>query len=226
MWSRRSFVVASCVLATGQVSKALAIEFAKEALKWLDYVAALALPTLDAIFDYAIRVATDVKILTDIRARVADVRRKLTDSTPAQHLHVKLTEWLDQYDQWISEKAKPGESDGDFAARHERERNILQTDWHSCQLDAVAALLEIKYLGDELQSIDSNNMTFEEWHTYKRLLDDEKMVFETITGDMPTDPIIINVLQSVAKRLEAIVTLIDTRSADLDYVIEKYRGVK
>jgi hypothetical protein len=92
---------------------------------------------------------------------------------------VKLTEWLDRYDQWISEKPQPGESDSAFAARHEHERVILQTDWHSCQLDAVGALQEIRYLSNELQSIDSEAMTSDEWHYYKHLLDDEKMVGAT-----------------------------------------------
>src|SRR5271165_2102221 len=162
MWSRRSFMVASCVLAACRVTQAFAIEFGKEALGWLEYVAALALPSLDRILNSALQIVTDWKILTDIQARVTDVRRRLTDSTPEHHLHVKLTEWLDRYDRWASEEKQPGEDDAAFAARHERDRDILQTAWHFCQLDAVGALLEIKYLGDELQSIDSTAMTFEE----------------------------------------------------------------
>ena len=176
MWSRRSFMVASCVLATCRVTEGLAIEFGKKALEWLEYAAALALPSLNEIFNPALRLVTDWKILTDIRARVGDVRRRLTDLTPEHHLDVKLTGWLDRYNQWINEKKQPGEDDSTFAARRERERAILQADWHSCQLDAVDALLEIRNLGDELQSIDPSAMTSKEWHTYRRLLDDEKMI--------------------------------------------------
>ena len=173
MLTRRSFIAASCALAACPVTKASALDFKKDVLEWFDQALILALPSLNEALDYALRFVTDWKLLTDIRARVADVRRRLTDSTPAHHLHVKLTEWLDSYDQWVSEKPQSGESDSAFAARHERERVIVQASWHSCQLDAVAALEEIRYLGDELQSIDSNAMTSEEWHSYKRLLDDE-----------------------------------------------------
>ena len=153
MWSRRSFMVASCALVTCRVTKALAFEFKKDVLEWFEQTIIYALPSLNEALDYTLRFVTDWNILTDVRARVADVRRRLTDSTPTHHLHVKLTEWLDRYDNWVSEKAKPGESDSDFVARHERERIILQADWHSCQLDGVAALQEIRYLGDELQYV-------------------------------------------------------------------------
>ncbi len=169
MWSRRAFIVASCAMATCRVTEVLGLEFKKTVLEWFEQTIGYALPSLNEALDYALRFVTDWRILTDVRARVADVRRRLTDSTPEHHLHVKLTEWLDRYDQWVSEKAKSGESDSDFAARHEHERVILQADWHSCQLDSVAALQEIRYLGDELQSINSNAMNSEEWHNYKRL---------------------------------------------------------
>ena len=220
MLTRRSFIAATCALATYRVTEALALEFKKDILEWFEQALILALPSLNEALDYALRFVTDWKLLTDIRARVADVRRRLTDLTPEHHLHVKLTEWLDRYDQWVSEKAKPGESDPDFAAHHERERVILQANWHSCQLDAVAALEEIRYLGDELQSIDSNAMTSEEWHNYKRLLDDEKMVVEAINMDMPTEPIFIEVLRGVAQRLENIVEAIDKRTGELDKKIK------
>ena len=47
------------------------------------------------------------------------------------------------------------------------------------------------------------------------------MYLEAINGDMPTEPIIINSLRDVAKRLEAIVDLIDKKAVELDYVIKK-----
>lgn len=217
MLTRRSFIAASYALATYRVTETSALDFKKDVLEWFSQAIGYALPSLNEALDYALRFVTDWNILTDIRARVADVRRRLTNSTPEHHLHVKLTEWLDSYDQWVSEKAKPGESDLDFAARHERERVILQANWHSCQLDAIAALEEIRYLGDELQSINSNAMTSDEWHNYKRLLDDEKMVVEAINMDMPTEPIFIEVLREhVAKRLENIVDVIDKRTGELD----------
>jgi hypothetical protein len=220
MWSRRAFIVAFCGIATCRVTEVIALDFKKSVLEWFEQALIVALPSLNEALDYALRFVTDWKILTDIRARVADVRRRLTDSTPEHHLHVKLTEWLDRYDQWVSEKAKPGESDADFAARHEHERILLQANRHSCQLDAVAALEEIRYLGDELHSIDSNAMTSEEWHYYNHLLDDEKMVVEAINMDMPTEPIFIEVLRGVAKRLENIVGVIDKRTGELDKKIK------
>ena len=140
MWSRRSFIAASCAMATSRVKEALALDFKKNVLEWFEQTIGYALPSLNEALDYALRFVTDWKILTDTRARAADVRRRLTDSTPEYHLRVKLTEWLDHYDQWVSEKAKPGESEPDFAARHERDRVLLQADWHSFQLDAVTAL--------------------------------------------------------------------------------------
>ena len=63
-------------------------------------------------------------------------------------------------------------------------------------------------------------MTSEEWHNYKRLLDDEKMVVEAINVDMPTEPIFIEVPRNAAKRLEGIVDPIDRRTAELNKKIK------
>jgi hypothetical protein len=85
----------------------------------------------------------------------------------------------------------------------------------------VKALLDIKYLGDKLQTIDRNAMPSEEWRVYNKLLDDEKMVIEVINSDMPTDTYSIERLREIADKLAQIVSVIDKRAADLDNAIKK-----
>jgi hypothetical protein len=51
-------------------------------------------------------------------------------------------------------------------------------------------------------------------------LDDEKMVVEAINMDMPTEPMFIEVLRGVAKRLENIVDGIDKKAGELDKKIK------
>jgi hypothetical protein len=75
-----------------------------------------------------------------IRDRAEDVRRKLTDPTPEHHLNVKLVEWLKRYDAWVDDKPTSGESNVVFRARLERERAVLQSEWKTCNRDAIDAL--------------------------------------------------------------------------------------
>lgn len=222
MWSRRTFIAASCSLATWRVTETVAFDLREVAVELLFEAVKLGLQDLDRLLDAYFRVETDVKKLISVRARVEDVRRKLTDSTPEHHLQVRLAEWLKRYNSWISEKPMSGESDADFAARHERGRVFLQDDWKVCTTDAVSALREIRYIGDELQSIPSTEMPLEEWHKYTRLLDDEKMTIEVINSDMPTDPRVINRLREVAAKLEQGVNEIDKRIVEANYLIAKY----
>ncbi len=156
------------------------------------------------------------------RRRDARALRIQTGSTPEQHLNVRLAEWIKGYDLWVSEKAKPGESDPEFVARHERKRVILETDWKVCTDDTVDALREIGYLSDELQSINSEAMPSEEWNKYKHLMDDKKMIIEVIDTDMPKDPYVIDRLRDVASKLEQIVNVIDKRGADINSLLQKY----
>jgi len=220
MLSRRSFIAASCVLATCRVTEAA--ESLVEVLKWLFETAKLAVPSLDQILATALKVVTDVNIFRDIRTRIGDIRRKLTDSTPEHHLDVRLTEWLKHYDMWVNETATPGESNTAFAARHEHARVILQDEWKACTLDAVGAMQEIENLGIELESVDPSAMSFAEWHAYKRLLEDEKMVIGAIKADMPTEPGDIEKVRDIAKQLDQIVIIIDKRAADLDQAIQSH----
>jgi hypothetical protein len=215
MLTRRSFVTGSCVLAGYLATEDWMTDFLSKAVR-------LALAKVDQIMYGLLRVVTDVKILTGIRDRAQDVRRKLTDSTPEHHLNVKLVEWLNRYDSWIDDKGALGESNAVFRARLERERAALQSEWKDCNRDAIDALKEIENLGIELESIDPGAISSEEWRVYKALLDDEKMVITVINADMPTDPISINRLREVAKQLEGIVTYIDKGVANFNYVIEKY----
>jgi hypothetical protein len=46
MWSRRSFIMASCALVTCRVAEALALEFKKDVLEWLDQAITSALHPL------------------------------------------------------------------------------------------------------------------------------------------------------------------------------------
>ena len=169
---------------------------------------------------------TSEDVRLSIRSQVDDIRRQLTDSTPENHLNVRLTEWLNSRDTWIIEKPKQGESDGEFAARHQRDGLILEAKWKACRDDSINALRSIKYLGDELHGINPEAMSFEEWHTYTRLLDNEKMVIEAMDVDMPTDDDIIAHLHDVGVQLQGIVGIIDEQSAELNYVIQKYGDVK
>jgi hypothetical protein len=133
-----------------------------------------------------------------------------------------LVEWLKRYDAWVDDKPASGESNVLFRARLERERAVLQSEWKTCNRDAIDALKEIENLGIELESIDPGAISSEEWRVYKILLDDEKMVIAVINADMPTDPTSIDRLREVAKQLEGIVTDIDKGVANFNYVIEKY----
>jgi hypothetical protein len=222
MLTRRSFVAGSCVLVGYLPTEASAEAWQEWMTNFLSKAVRLALADVDQIMYGLLRVVTDVKILTGIRDRAEDVRRKLSDSTPEHHLNVKLAEWLKRYDAWVDDKAAPGESNTVFRARLERERNILQSEWKECNRDAIDALKEIENLGIELESIDPGAISKEEWRVYKILLGDEKMVIAVINADMPTDPTSIDRLREVAKQLEGIVTYIDKGVANFNYVIEKY----
>ncbi len=220
MLTRRLFIAASSAALAFRMTAASA-EWGKELITWLFNTVKDALPSLDDAYDFLLRAGHDARLLVDGRARLNDVRRRLTDSTPQAHVEIRLEEWLKRYDAWTNMKARQGESDADFAARRERMRVYLQSDWQACKGDAVAALLDIKYLGDELQSLDPKSMPSEEWRAYKRLLDDEKMVIEVINADMPTEPYVIDRLHEVAETLQKIVTRIDERASALDDAIKK-----
>jgi hypothetical protein len=183
MLTRRSFVAASCALVGYRATEASAEGWQDWMTDLLSKAVTLALANVDRILYGLLHVVTDVKILTGIRNRAEDVRRKLTDSTPEHHLNVKLAEWLKRYDQWVSEKADPGESDAIFKARLGRERDALQSEWKACNRDAVDALKEMQNLGVELESIDPGAMTSGEWQAYKHLLDDEKSIITLINAD-------------------------------------------
>ena len=226
MWSRRSFIVASCALAACRLTGALAGRWRLEIIKWLFEIAVTAFPVLVKVFGIGKDLNTSEDVRLSIRSQVDDIRRQLTDFTPENHLNVRLTEWLNNRDTWISEKPKQGESDGDFAARHQRDGLILEAKWKTCRDDSINALRSIKYLGDELHGINPEAMSFEEWHTYTRLLDNEKMVIEAMDVDMPTDDDTIAHLHDVGVRLQGIVSIIDEQSAELNYVIQKYGDVK
>jgi len=222
----RRFLRISDMSSDCRVTEALAAEASAEwrekKIVWLLAVVTEALPLLNGVFDFLLRTVVYYEILTDIHTTVEDVRSRLTDSTPEHHLNVRLAEWIKGYDLWVSEKAKPGESDPDFVARHERKRVILETDWKVCTDDTVDALREIGYLSDELQSINSEAMPSEEWNKYKHLMDDKKMIIEVIDTDMPTDPYVIDRLRVVASKLEQIVNVIDKRAADINSLLQKY----
>ena len=119
MLSRRSLVAACCLLVTFRVTKAFAAKWHEEITKWLNDAITMASVALEKIFDFALKTQTDVTLLLSIRARTGDVRRRLTDLTPEHQLNVRLAEWLKRYDRWVTSKPKPGESDPEFAARHE-----------------------------------------------------------------------------------------------------------
>jgi hypothetical protein len=121
-----------------------------------------------------------------------------------------------------NEKALPGESNVIFRARLERERNVLQYDWKACNRDAVDALKGIENLGVELESIDPNGILPEEWHAYRMLLDNEKMLIEVVNADMPTDPASIDRIREVAGQLEGMVTAVSAGIKNFNYVIDKY----
>jgi hypothetical protein len=90
--ARRSFLAASCVL-MGYLATAASAEARKEWMTdFFSKAVRLGLAKVDQILYGLLRVATDVKILTGIRNRAEDVRRKLTDSTPEHHRNVKLAE--------------------------------------------------------------------------------------------------------------------------------------
>ena len=207
--------MASCTLAAYRVTGAASTNIGEVALNWLLEAATLAVKNMDNFFAVVLHIVTDVNILTDIRARVDDIRRKLTDSTPEHHLNVKLEEWLKHYDSWVSEKAKGGESDADFAARHEHSRIILESEWKSCAADAVLALQEIDNLHIELESVGSNAMPLEEWHRYSHLLDDEKTMFAIIKSDMPIEPNDIARVREIAQQIDRIVSIIDKYAVNL-----------
>jgi hypothetical protein len=222
MLTRRAFLAISCGLVGHLATGVSAVAWQEWMTDFLSKAVRLALAKVDQIMYGWLRVETDVKILTGIRNRAEDVRRKLSDSTPERHLNVKLAEWLKRYDAWIDEKAAPGESNAAFRARLERERVVLDFEWKECNRGAVDALKEIENLGIELESIDPSAITGEEWRVYKILLGDEKMTIAVINADMPTDPTSIDRLREVAKQLEGIVTVINKNVANFNYAIEKY----
>jgi hypothetical protein len=213
MLTRRSFVAALCGLMSYLAMEASAEAWKEWMTNFLSKAVRLGLANVDQILYGLLRVVTDVKILTGIRDRAEDVRRKLTDSTPEHHLNVKLAEWLKNYDAWAI-KPNPGENDAVFKACVGRERDALQSEWKDCNRDAIDALKEIENLGIELESIDPGAISSEEWRVYKSLLDDEKMVITVINADMPTDPASIDRLREVAEQLGTIVTVIDKQAAN------------
>jgi hypothetical protein len=227
MWSRRSFVAASCTISACLVTRAIASlreSLSKVGADWLRDAAGLALQNLNKMADIVLRLEDKVDILINVKATILDVRRKLTDSTVERHLKVKLAEWLKHYDAWVSNKPTLNESDANFAARHDRERTILNEDWHKLSYDAVGALKDIESLGYELQSIHSEAMSFEEWHKYTDLMDKEKMIIEVISSEMPVDPYVIDRLRDTAKQLEEMVGVIDTVTIPLKEEIKKLGG--
>jgi hypothetical protein len=128
MLTHRSFVASSCVLVGYLATEAPAEAWQEWMTDFLSKAVRLALAKVDQIMYGLLRVVTDVKILTGIRDRAEDVRRKLTDSTPEHHLNVKLVEWLKRYDAWVDDKPASGESNVLFRTRLERERAVLQSE--------------------------------------------------------------------------------------------------
>jgi hypothetical protein len=222
MLTRRTFVAVSCILVGYRAVKASAEAWQEWMTDFLSKAVSLALNNVDNILYGLIHVVTDVKILTGIRDRAEDVRRKLTDSTPEHHLNVKLAEWLKRYDAWVNEQPETGESNAAFRARLGRERDVLQSEWKACNRDAVDALKEIENLGIELESIDPGAMKSEEWQAYKHLLEDEKRIVMLVNADMPTELSAVDRTREVATQLEQIVTVVDKGVANANYLIQKY----
>jgi hypothetical protein len=109
MWSRRSFIVASCAVSACRVTRALASlgeSLSKVGVDWFREAVGSALKNLNTLGDIVLRLEDKLDILLNVKATILDVRRKLTDSTTVHHLGVKLAEWLKHYDRWVSEKAR------------------------------------------------------------------------------------------------------------------------
>jgi len=232
MLSRRLFIAASCVLATCRVTEAIASlgeALSGVAEEWLGEAVDLALKNLDKITNIVLQVEDKIDVMINVKATILDVRRKVTDSTPEHYLDVQLGQWLSEFHHWVNDKPREGESNVDYEARHDRqrdilenERDILENDWRRIAANSTAMLKDIESLGYELQSIHSDLMSFEEWHTYQGLMSQEKMTIEVIDSKMPTDPIVIKRLDGVAEQLDTMVVLIDKRAALLDAKIAKY----
>ena len=79
MLTRRSFVATCCVLLGCLATDAPAQAWQEWMTDFFSKAVRLALANVDQIMYGLLRVVTDVKILTGIRDRAEDVRRKLTD---------------------------------------------------------------------------------------------------------------------------------------------------
>jgi hypothetical protein len=191
------------------------------AFEWFTKLVKEAAPSVEDIYRGLLRIKSNYRLLVDDKARLNEIRRKLTDPSSEKGLHTKLEVWLKRYQAFAGSRAKPGESDAEYTARREKERQVLENDWKQLRNDALDALKSIEAMGIELQSIDADAMNGEEWRRYKELLRDEKEYSRFLDADMPTDPVLLDRMAEAAKGLNEVVEKINRYAADLDQAIKR-----
>ena len=143
---------------------------------------------LEHIYDWLLRAKAGYRILVDSRNALDDIRRKLADPSTDESLRSKLRAWLKTHDKIVAEAPRHGERREDFAARQQKEFELLKTSWNSLKKDAVEALYEIGRLQDEIESIDPQALNGDEHRLFKSLLEQKKKEEEFLDEDSPPIP--------------------------------------
>lgn len=228
MVHRRTFIVGIAALGAVRLSSERALAQdpgeAIEAIHWFVEAVKLLPGSVEGFFGGLRRIRYQTTLTLSTQALLQDVRRKLTDEYPANALQTKLATWLQHYDAWVDSKQRPGESQQDFVARKERERQSLQQEWKRVRDDAAAALAIADTVGKELDSIDPRAIPAQEWRAYNDLLQNEKELAGFINADMPTDPHDIEELRQASEQLKKVIQTIDEHQAELDKAIHTKPG--
>jgi hypothetical protein len=195
-------------------------DVSKTLIEWLSKAIDLAVPSLEDIFNYLLQAEYNAGLLISSERLLQDIRRRISDAGLERDLSNRLGDWLTRYDSWVNETPRAAESNEDFSARRERERLILVSAWEGVKGDTTEALLEIRELGEKINNIDSLAISTAEWHQYRELLNEEKLVAAFLNTEMPTDSTSIEGLKGISKKLSNIVATIDRLNPQLVRKIE------